>query len=216
MAKGQSTFDLRNGKKEKREFEPFEAGDKDLKLRGNSCEIRTAKPSERNPKPTPRIAVTFEALGTAKEEGDKNKVVFHDFHLSTVPGKDGKMMPMLVDGIKGFCDALGKFPSLEEIVHEGSGKKILDPKRLLSWLKEQDGEVVRARIGLQAASKEWPAKNIVKEFYEPEEGKNAEDDDEDEDEDDDDNEKDEEREDENDEDDDEDEKPARKKLKKRN
>lgn len=164
MAKGSKTFSLSNTEKKKRSFEPFPAGDYDLKLLGNTIEVKTPQVTKERTNPIPYVNVAFEALGTGVD-GGKNKRVYHMFFLSLKPGKDGIVSPATVDGLKGFADAIGDQPDMK-IVEVGDVEAI-SALAVKKFLAEHDGEVVRAHVTIQRGTKDFPNdKNVIKEFIE--------------------------------------------------
>lgn len=162
MAKGEKTFNLGDVQKSKRSFEPFPAGDYDLKLRGQDVEIRKA--DSKDGKPTfSYVSLAFDALGTGKD-GGKDRRVYHMLFLRLKPGKDGLVSPALADGLKGLADALGDTPNLPTV--EQNGEDIINPKAVVQFLKNHDGNVVRAHVSIQRGNKQYPGdKNKVDEFF---------------------------------------------------
>jgi hypothetical protein len=214
MAKGSKTISLGSTDKKKRSFEPFPAGDYDLKILGDTVEIKTPNPSKRNENPVSYVSLGFEALGTAAEDGGKNRRLYHSFWCKTAPGKDGIASFQCVDQLKGFADAIGDQPELKVI--EQAGQEVISQLDVKKFLQSHDGDVVRAHVAIQKGSKDYPdPKNVVKEFMESEESAD-EDEDEDEDEKDEETDDDEDGDDdESDDDDDELEKAVKKPLKKK-
>jgi hypothetical protein len=181
MAKGEQSFKAGGDKAKKRTFDPFEAGDRDLKVMAETVEIKKADPSKKNPKPVSYINCAFEALGTALEEGGKNRRVYHRFFTKMEPGKDGIVTPETVDQINGLLRALGREVDLPIV--EEAGQKVVSPLAIKKFLQSIDGEVVKARVGIQKGTAEYPdPKNVIKEFYEQGEGEDDEADDSEEDE----------------------------------
>lgn len=175
MAAGEKSFSTQDAKKTRRVFEPIPAGEYDFKLLGKQAEIRVAEPKKNDKtgkmsEPVPRISLRFEALETAVD-GGRNKLLFHDLYTSMVPGKDGTVAPQGADQLKGLADALGVDADIPFTMYKPKGAgapvKILDPRALLAWIKDHDGQVVRANIKIQAGTKDYPeAKNKLTEFFE--------------------------------------------------
>ncbi len=169
MATGERGFSTADVEKTKRNFDPIPAGDYDLKLLADKAEIRTAD-AKINPKtkkmsePVPRVSLRFEVLNSAKEEGGKNALLFHDLGTKMDPDAGGVIGPTQADQLKGLTDALGadgEFPFANY-----KGKKIIDPRSIVSYLKSHNGEVVRAHVKVQAGTKEYPEpKNKLTEFF---------------------------------------------------
>lgn len=167
MAKGESKFDMKAIDKKKRTFQPIPAADYDLKLLGDTVEIKKADPSEKNPKPISYVNVAFEALKSAKE-GGRNQRVYHRLFLSLKPGKDGMISPQLADGLKGLGDALGSLPSLDTVTVEATDgeTEMVSPLAVKKWLMGKDGEVVRGHVKIKAGSKGYADSNVIAEFFE--------------------------------------------------
>lgn len=168
---GEKSFSMSSQEKKKRVFDPIKAGDYDLKLKGDVCEMRTSTNAEPGkPPPVPRISLRFEALNSAAEEGGKNALIFHDLYLKTEPGKDGIITFTTADQLKGLCDALGEqLDGIPTVKYKGIS--ILDPRVVLKWVKAHDGEIVRAHIALQKGTTKYPGdKNRLTEFLDREGG----------------------------------------------
>ena len=173
MAKGSKTFSLSNTDKKKRSFEPFPAGDYDLKILANTVEIKTPAVTKERPNPIPYVNVAFEAIGTA-QDGGKNRRVYHMFFCSLKPGKDGIVSPATVDQLKGFADALGDQPDMKII--EVGDTECVSQLAVKKFIEEHDGEVVRAHVAIQKGSKDYPdPKNVIKEFIETDESSGSDD-----------------------------------------
>jgi len=178
MAKGEKTFNSSQVEKKKRTYEPFPPGEYDLKVLGDTVEIRKAEPSKKNPTPVSYVSCGFEALGTGVD-GGKNKRVYHNFFCKMEPGKDGIVTPECADQIKGFADALGA--ALKASIVEESGIEVISQLAVKKFIEAHDGDVVRAHVGIQKGTKDYPdPKNVIKEFIESEGNSGREDEDEDE------------------------------------
>jgi len=180
MAKGESTFNLGKVDKKKRTFEPFPAGDRDLKLLGDTIEIKkpdlSKKPDPKKDPPVSYVSVAFEALGTAQEEGGKNRRAYHSFYTRLKPGKDGIITPQCVDQIKGLADGFGDASNIDLKVVEENGQQVLSVLSIKKYLESHDGDVVRARVGIQKGTKDYPnPRNRIEEFFDAEEGSERED-----------------------------------------
>lgn len=182
MATGEKSFAFGSVDKKKRTFEPFPAGDYDLKVLGDTVEIRTPEPSKENPNPVSYVACGFEALGSASEEGGKNRRVYHNFFCKLAPGKDGIVTPTCVDQLKGFADAINDQPEIAII--QQAGQDVLSQLAIKKFLQSHDGDVVRAHVGIQKGTAKYPdPKNNIKEFLESEGSEKDEESDDEEDED---------------------------------
>ena len=167
MAKGESSFNTGEVTKKKYNFNPFKAGDYELKLLAETVENRKAEVTKKRPNPMPYISLAFEALGTG-EDGGKNKRVYHMLFCSLKPDKNGVQMPVRADQIKGLADALNSHPNLPSITVNGI--ECVSPLAVKKWLEKHDGEVVKAHVKVQKGTDEYPnPKNAIDEFFEPEE-----------------------------------------------
>lgn len=169
MATGSRNFSSK-GQQTQKGFsaEPFAAGDYELKLHSDSCEIRQGS----GPGKAPYISnLYFEAMGTA-EEGRPNRRVYHNFFTSLAPGKDGISMPMRASGLVAFARAIGEEYEGSTSDFTGEGGEVfeaLTPKEVHRWLKERDGQTCQGHVKVQAANKEYSAKNVISAFEEQEE-----------------------------------------------
>lgn len=166
MAKGEMFL---SGKMEKKKYDnkPIPAADYDLKLVGSKAEIRRAQPKKENPTPQAYVTVPFQALGTAAD-GGKDRFVFHRFFLSMAKRKDGSIGPQMADQLVGLAEALGV--ELKAGFVQDNGVQCVSAKDVLNWLKSMDGEVVRGHVRIQRATDDYPASNVIAEFFEKEGG----------------------------------------------
>lgn len=200
MAKGEKRFSTKGKQARKFESTPLPPGEYELKARGADAKVQ----KKQEPGSMPYVSVPFEALGTASQEGGKNRVIFHNFFLSLKPGKDGSLMPERADQLVGFAQAAGTDIDLGTISvrdADGNPQDVLSPQEFVAWLKANDGTVVKAKTKVRPGDekKGYSPRAEITYFIESE---NAE---ADEDEEDDDTNSDEETEDDEDEDSDEDE-----------
>jgi hypothetical protein len=181
MAKGETTFSTGKVEKKRYAFTPIKAGDYELKILGDSAEVRTAEPSKKNPNPMPRVNFAVEALGSG-EDGGSNRKVFHTLWCSLKADKNGVVGPARADQLKGLADALGKDANIA--IKTIKGQECLDPIALKKWLEKQDGEVVKGHVRIQKGTAEYPQdRNVISEFFEPEESEKEDEDEAEEDED---------------------------------
>lgn len=167
MAKGESGFNTGSVEKKKYNFKPFAQGDYELKLLGETADVRKAAVTKKRPNPLPYVALAFEALGTG-EDGGKNKRVYHNLFCSLNPDKNGVQMPARADQIKGLADALGSHPTLPSTMV--NGVECINPLVVKKWLEKHDGEVMKGHVRIQKGTDEYPdPKNVISEFFEPEE-----------------------------------------------
>lgn len=150
MAKGEATYSSEGKKVQRFVNTPFPKGDYGLLLQGKGLEIRRSK--EKGPDAIPYIACRFEAQGTAKD-GGKNRLVFHNFFLSTKPGTDGVIMPERQGGIVEFMRANGQELKcgLKELTKEdGTVEKYLDAEAVLEQLTEMVDTVTQGHVVIES------------------------------------------------------------------
>lgn len=164
MAKGEMFL---SGKVQKKKFsnEPIPAADYDLKILGDTAEIRTAEVTKERPNPVPYVSFALEAMGSAKEEGQRNRRVYHSLFLNMTPRKDGSLSPQMADQVKGLADALGD--QLKASIITVNGVKCISAKEVKQWIENHTGEVVRGHVKIQRGTSEYPdPKNVIAEFFE--------------------------------------------------
>ena len=177
MAKGEKTFSTLGREVRRYTSEPFPAGDYQLKILGDTFEIRKAETKvdkDGNEVPTfSYINGAFEVLGTG-EDGKRNRRVYHNFFLRQKPGKDGSVMSDRADQIVGLARGLGVEIEGISMVQQ-NGEDIIGPKSLLKWLQSQDGAVVDAHIKVARGRKDaqgnmYQDRNEIEYFIEKEGG----------------------------------------------
>jgi hypothetical protein len=167
MAVGQRTFESRDVVVKKFSSEPFPAGEYDLKLETEAASV--GKKDE--PGKFPYVNIRWRALGTASQEGGKDRLLFHMLFTSLKPMKNGGLMVENANQIVAMARAMG-----QEIGDAGIGLKsqkdengqmqdYLDPQAVLQWVKNNDGVVVKAKVKV-TKSKEYGDKNEI-DFFEP-------------------------------------------------
>lgn len=117
-------------------------GEYELKLHAQKASIKTGQAAESRP----RISCMFEALGT-ENEGGKNVKFFWDAFTSMKPGKNGTSMPEWGGGVIALARGFGE--ELEDAsisIIDVGGVPCINPKELLAWLQNRDGQVVKARV----------------------------------------------------------------------
>jgi hypothetical protein len=172
MAKGEKMFSSAGMDVKKHSFEPPKPGEYEAKLRSEKAEIR----KKQEPGSFPRVAVAFELLDTA-ENGGKNKWVFHDFYVRAEPNDRGNVLVAMSHQIVAFAKALGtvvKVPLMSI-----NGEDCLDPKALVAWLKNRDGEVVKLKTKNEK-DQQGNLRGRVDQFIESDEGADEDDEDHDE------------------------------------
>ena len=168
MATGEKTFSTRGQQVSKPDFKPFPAGEYELKLLGDTWEQRVADGTGKLPYLNGRV----EVLGTAKEDGGKNRQVFHRFFLDLTPTKNGTPMTNMGAGIVAFAKAIPEEMSGITVLTKPKGEEgvpadILSPKSVLAWLKAHDGVVVKAYIKIEKST-DYGDRNVIGYFVEGE------------------------------------------------
>lgn len=158
MAKGQAVWNSAEQEVVKYSFKPFPAGDYELKLLGETVDIRTSKAGRKY------LSLGFQALGTAKlTENSNDSRVYHMLFLGLTPDKRGKLTPNRADQLKGLLDALGEQRKFAAVPNGGGD--MLDIRAISKFLKEKDGEVVEAHVRIQKGDKDYPNdKNVIDYF----------------------------------------------------
>lgn len=143
MATGERKFST-EGRTVASGFEPFPAGTYNLILK--QVEVKCAN----GPGKVPYCAAQFEAEGTAKSEGGKNRILFHNFLLSLKPGKDGIVSHERGGGITAFALAINQNMTDVDIVTVEGGEsgdvEALDAREVAAWLRELVGTEVKAKV----------------------------------------------------------------------
>lgn len=180
MAKGEKQFSTQGREARRFESKPFPEGDYQLKVLGETFEIR--KPEPKTDKKTgklkpslPYINGAYEVLGTG-QEGGKNRRVYGTLFLSQKPSdKDGSVMSDRADQLVGLARALGE--ELEGIIIiEVQGIDVIGPKGVLAWIKAHDGAVINAHVKISKertdpdSGKTYSARNEIEFFIPSEEG----------------------------------------------
>jgi hypothetical protein len=138
----------------KRIFEPFNQGDYPLALVGQSVEISKGQDSG-----VPYVKASFVARGTAMEEGQKDRRVFHSFLLSIDPSPKGNVAIESAEQMLGLARALGQeleFTGDDIINVTGTNKngeeyetRVIDPRVAKEWLMTQDGIEVMGHVKIR-------------------------------------------------------------------
>lgn len=142
MATGETVWSAKDKQARRFVFTPPAPGQYKLKLRTRK-EAELGRKKD-DPKAVPYISYRLEVLNTA-EEGGKNKLIFPRLFLSLKETKNGGVMPESADQLLGLCKALGTVPDFPTIPHtNAAGEKfrILNPHKVLEWLKSVDGQVI--------------------------------------------------------------------------
>lgn len=166
MVAGEKSFTTEGRQVKKMDFAPLPNGDYDFKVLGSTADIRKGT----EPKSVPYVTVALEALGTAIAEGGKNRRVYHNFHLSLVPGNDGAINIDRPNGLTLFSKAIGEaFVGEDETVTtlDGTTVQVVKAEDVKRWLQSKDGMIVRAHTKVKT-SKGYPDKAEISYFIEGE------------------------------------------------
>lgn len=96
------------------------------------------------------------------------------FHCSLKPGKDGKVMPERVGGILELAQAVGAkldLSVLSQPTSDGKGEiDYLSPNEVIEFLNDlgNNGDVVRAGVKVEPATKDFSEKNKIAYWVIPE------------------------------------------------
>jgi hypothetical protein len=145
MATGEKRFSSKGRKVQRFDDSPVPPGSWPLKLRADKAEIRKSDKSGMS-----YLNVPFEAVGSG--DGGRDKWIFHMFHLSLKPGKDGKVMAERQDGLVAYAIGLGADFDFQQVtVKDAEGNKVsaIDAMSALKWIKNRDGEEVKAQTKIE-------------------------------------------------------------------
>lgn len=173
MAQGEIRWSSQGKQAKKFDREPVRKGSYDLKLDGSTVEVRPGS----EPGKLPHVVCLFSILGTGSPDGGKDRRVLHRFFLNMEAAADGSSMVERADGVLGYTRSVGEEPEFggrmapyikkdkKGNVLESKQVPILDPQELATWLKEHDGVVTRAFIGIER-SEGYDPRNKIQEFEE--------------------------------------------------
>lgn len=164
MAVGEKSFSSKGKKVERFDDSPCPPGGWPLKLRGDKAEIRKGNDSG-----LPYINVPFEAVGSG--EGGRDKWVFHMFHLSLKPGKDGKVMAERQDGLVALAKAFGEdfdLPTATVTDAQGNKVTVISAMPALKYLQNHDGETVNGQTKIEKGKGEYGDRARISYFEEAE------------------------------------------------
>lgn len=141
MARGERQFSIADQQVKRFSNEPIP--NKEWRFILDTKGVTIKKPKDET-KAVPYISgIRLRALGSAKEEGQKDRLVFHSLFISLVPGKDGVLMMNRGGGLVEFCKALGRadknFSERDYQTSEGEVQAGLDAKEILDFVKSVDG-----------------------------------------------------------------------------
>lgn len=135
-------------------FEPLPTNDYQLRLVTEHLEVAKSKDTGSVPYVN---GLRLEALDTATTEGGKNRLIFARLFGGLTSGKKGKCAFEMPNGPVALARALGAelevpadaIKTVPEYVNgepTGNAVKYVDPKFIISWLKANEGMVVRAHV----------------------------------------------------------------------
>lgn len=105
----------------------------------------------------PYINFYMEAEGSAEEGSDKNRGVYHMLFL-------GSNMLDRTDGLKGLLLATGReledLPLMEGTDADQKSFDYADPQEVLAWLKQLDGERIKAKTKIDTSGQS-PSARVV-------------------------------------------------------
>lgn len=158
MAAGESKFSSRGVAIKRFENTPIPKGTYEFELLSDGMEVKVSLENPENS--IPRIGCRFAAHGTAKEEGGKNRLYFHDFFLSTKPGKDSTMMParggQLIEFARAQGDELDDIDLEEKTITNADGQeetvKYLSPGQVMEYLESKVGGMLEGKLNIEPDS----------------------------------------------------------------
>jgi len=146
MAKGEMSFDASKRQVKKFVNTPLTPGEYDFKFRSGKAAITVADGVGKVPYIN---GCQFELMDSASTEGGKNRLIYKSFFLRVSPDADGVAAVDRGDGLVAFSKAigvnlkLGEGSIVKKAAKDKKGKDVtvlmLDPKKVVAWLKEQDG-----------------------------------------------------------------------------
>jgi hypothetical protein len=150
MAVGEKKFSTKGRDAKRFSSEPFAAGDYEMKVLGDTAEVR--KKQQEGDVPTfSYVTCAFEALGTG-QDGGRNRRIYHNFFLRLNPGKDGSVITDRADQLVGFARALGEDADVGVV--RQNGEDVISAQSLVKWLKANDGAVLNAHIKVARGRKD--------------------------------------------------------------
>lgn len=182
-AKGEKTFSIGSQQVKRFVNEPVPNKEWRFVLDAKGANIR--KPQDES-KPVAYVGgIKLRLIGSAREEGQKDRSIFHSLYLSLKPGKDGVLNPNRGGGLTELCKAMGQanaeFPETEYTTADGETVEPgLDAKAVLNWVKELDGMEGGCRTKTKKNLK-GEDESVVDYFIEAEQDSSSSDEDEDED-----------------------------------
>lgn len=185
MATGEQKWSSRGESIKRFTNKPIKKGTYGFELLGNDMAVKLSQEDPDNS--IPRIGVRFLALKTAEQEGQKDRLYFHDFYLSLKPGKDAVVMPrrggQIIEFARANGDELDDITLLEKTIidPDGDGEqtitvKYLDPQQVMEYLESKVGSVTEGKLTIEAEqvsrgskekyplSEEHPGKNKMEQW----------------------------------------------------
>lgn len=171
---GEMTFDLGAQQTYRFTSEPLDPKPEyQFKLLGEKSAVK----KKEEPGKFPYVEIPIEVLGTAKKEGDRNRVLFHRLFCSLKPDRNGKIMVARQDQAAGLAQAAGQtsvpvpmvnLPTGEvnETTGEAVTQRCLNPQALQQWVKGMDGKIVKGKVKTKPAKDGYPASSEI-DFFIP-------------------------------------------------
>lgn len=159
MAKGETRYQSAGRPVTRFDNTPIPVDDYPLELQKDGLMVKKSK--DKGPDAIPFVACWFRAQGTnSGKPGAKDRIVFHNFFTSMVPGTDGVIMPERGGGIVEFCRANGEeadFSLKEMKLTTGETVTYMDPEEMLAYLQDKVGVATQGHViiekGKDAAGK---------------------------------------------------------------
>lgn len=149
MAKGEKVFNPNERKVTRFKFEPVENKDWEATLVSKKISIAKGQDPQ---KPVPYIkGVQLRLSGSAAQEGQKDRYIFHKFFLGSTPKKAGGTANIdMAGGFTEFCKALGRTPQgmrFEDYTSPDGAVTLegLNATDVKKFLEENDGATLNLR-----------------------------------------------------------------------
>lgn len=169
-ATGVKTFNSGGTKVERFESTPIPPGEYEACIKAMKWSEQKADGAGK----IPYLSGPLEILGTASTEGGKNRQMYVRLWLAAVakPGKGRSAIAgqdQVIALARAFGEELEGIPlvTVTQALEDGGERKtdILNPKALLQWVKNHDGQVFKLRIKTERGTKEYPNDKSVVDYY---------------------------------------------------
>lgn len=144
MAKGEKRWT--GGDIVKMTFTPVPNKDWEVKLIASAVKVDKQKPESGG---IPYLSgLRFQCFNSAEKEGGKDRIIFHALFLGLRPDKNGNVSPNYANGLNALMKAFGENPATQNIgiltkeLEDGESIEYLDPKDVLQYLKNHDGDTL--------------------------------------------------------------------------